>query len=412
MLSRHDDLGRMPKSIIPKVMAFDPCWASNEWDALVRFLAGDDHDPAVEEFKLELEKFTKSNVTVTNSGREAIALSARLLGLTVGDEVICPDFACRSSISTLSGMGCQPVVADIDDSLCLAPDSVEECIGGRSRAILMIHQFGRVQNFKELRNIATKNDLVIIDDSAPAFGSRNDTGVASTLGDVGILSFNYCKTISSIGGGALVGNLPENEFELAPDSRPRLMGKVLNYLGRRFRYLGLVRAVDIFHRLSHVAHAESGNAVPSQEVGASVKGMAGIQAALALAQIGRFNEICSRRRRNFSIIREGLEKTDGVEIPRELSSGEVPLFLPILVPKGYRWRLASFLAKRGYETTWDYWPLHLIDRSVIRRVELPNTTRVWERILLIPVHPNVKEEQAQEMASAIRLWTKRQMRDD
>jgi len=398
------DLGRMPKAFRAKVMAFDPCWGREEWDALVSFLAGHDHESAVDELRDELESYTGSRVTLTNAGREAIGLSAQLLGLRRGDEVVSPDFACSSSISPLMELGCRPVAADIDRSLCLDPLSVESCIGERTRAVLMVQQFGRIQDVRSLRRLAADRDILLLDDSAPAFGSMSNDGPASTLGDAGILSFNYCKTISSIGGGALVGDLSMDELDLKPAGRKTLTANVLNYVGRRFRHLGLVGLVRSTRILLNLAAGRASTPERHLRRGSKARAIAGIQAKLALAQLRRFREMAGSRRSNYRIIRDGLEDVDGLELPTGISRGDVPLFLPLMVPEGHRWDLASFMAKNGYETTWDYPPLHLSEPRVEVRTGLPNTDAVWRRILLIPVHPNVREEQAKEMASLIRQW--------
>ena len=186
------------------------------------------------------------------SGGGSAALWIALLGLGVGagDEVIVPGFTFVASISAIVYAGATPVLAEVDESFDLDPADVEARITPRTAAILVVHMLGGPARMAELKAVADRHGLPLIEDCAQAFGATyRGTGVGG-LGAIGTYSFNEYKTITAGDGGMVVTDdeaLYERCFAMhdqghAPD---RLESKYAPrpFLGMNFRMTELSGAV-------------------------------------------------------------------------------------------------------------------------------------------------------------------------
>ena len=160
----------------------------------------------VQALEKELSEYLGGNThTITcASGTDALTIALMTMDLHPGDEVIVPDFTFIAPAECVALLGGIPQFADIDrETLQIAPKSVKELIGPRTKGIIAVNLFGQCAPFKELREIATEHKLWIIEDSAQAFGARTNQ-MACTFGDIAITSFYPSKPLGCYGdGGAL-----------------------------------------------------------------------------------------------------------------------------------------------------------------------------------------------------------------
>ena len=137
-------------------------------------------------------------------GSAALWIALLSLGIGAGDEVIVPGFTYVASISSIVYTGATPVLAEIDDTFDLDPVDVEARITPRTAAILVVHMLGGPARHTELKAIADKHGIPLIEDCAQAFGaSYQGTGVGG-IGTIGTYSFNEFKTITCGDGGMIV----------------------------------------------------------------------------------------------------------------------------------------------------------------------------------------------------------------
>jgi len=395
------DLRRMPKPLRRKVRAFDPCWGREEWQAVCRFLLGEQFEDAARRLAERLSEATGWFAVPTFGGRDAIRLAASTLGLSAGEEVLCPSFTCPASVAPLIRHGCAPVFVDIGRDLCIDPDQVEACIGDKARAILVVNQFGIVAQMGRIQRIARKHNLRIIDDSAQTFFGAPGGG-PGTLGDAGILSFNFGKPVSSVGGGALL--LPEASAAKLPGApRRRVLSKVAEVVSKQTRFQGIGRSISIYRRIFRYARGDGDGHSPSV---AAVQRMAGIQAEVALHRLDKSLGEYAIRQENRRILEEELEGVDNLELPH-LGLQSACVFLPLLLLRGHRLDLARLLARKGFETTWDYYPLHMQpEMRKYRHGPMTRTESVWRRIVILPLHARITEDQCFEMARLIARWAR------
>ncbi|CAI9430254.1 UDP-4-amino-4-deoxy-L-arabinose--oxoglutarate aminotransferase [Candidatus Ornithobacterium hominis] len=174
--------------------------------------------PNVNEFEKSLEDYLGNNVSVAalSSGTAAIHLGLKLLDVQAGDEVICQSMTFAASANPIQYLGAKPIFVDSEiETWNICPQALEDAIkdrikkGVKPKAIIGVHLYGMPYQHKEIREISEKYEIPVLEDSAEALGSFYDGRACGTLGDIGILSFNGNKIITTSGGGALVAHSEE-----------------------------------------------------------------------------------------------------------------------------------------------------------------------------------------------------------
>ncbi len=173
---------------------------------LARYGPDDDSFPAkvrrFEELVAELSR-TKYALAL-NSGTSGLFLALVGLGIGPGDEVIVPGFTFVATISSVIYARARPVLAEIDDSFNLDPRDVETRITPRTRAIIVVHMLGNPGRLDELKVVAARHGLALIEDAAQAFGATYRGRWVGGQAEAGVYSFNEFKTITCGDGGMLV----------------------------------------------------------------------------------------------------------------------------------------------------------------------------------------------------------------
>ncbi len=200
--------------------------------------------PNVDEFEHRLEKYLGApNVVALSAGTAAIHLALVALGVGSGDEVICQSFTFAASANPIKYQGADPVFVDSEpDTWNMSPDALEEAIidrkkqtGHYPKAIIPVYLYGMPAKMDEIRAIANKYGIPIVEDSAEALGSEYKGKKCGTLGNYGCLSFNGNKIITTSGGGALVCHSKEEADRVkfyatqAREQRPYYYHETIGY---------------------------------------------------------------------------------------------------------------------------------------------------------------------------------------
>jgi dTDP-4-amino-4,6-dideoxygalactose transaminase len=169
--------------------------------------------PNVNGFEQDLESYLEANVHVgaLSSGTAALHLGLILLGVKAGDEVICQSMTFSASANPILYVGATPVFIDSElQTWNLCPIALEAAIkdriqkGKKPKAIIVAHLYGVPYQINAIRAIADAYQIPILEDAASALGSTYKGQKCGTFGDIGILSFNGNKIITTSGGGAIV----------------------------------------------------------------------------------------------------------------------------------------------------------------------------------------------------------------
>lgn len=169
--------------------------------------------PNVNGLEKDLETYLDFNAHVgaLSSGTAAIHLGLILLGVQAGDEVICQSMTFSASANPILYLGATPIFIDSEEHTWnLCPVALEQAIqdrlqkGKKLKAIIAVHLYGVPYQIEAVRAIADKYQIPILEDSAEALGSSYKGQKCGTFGDIGVLSFNGNKIITTSGGGAIV----------------------------------------------------------------------------------------------------------------------------------------------------------------------------------------------------------------
>ncbi|WP_100611547.1 aminotransferase class I/II-fold pyridoxal phosphate-dependent enzyme [Confluentibacter lentus] len=171
--------------------------------------------PNVDGFEKDIQNYVgkHTHVAVLSSGTAAIHLALQLLNVSKGDEVLCQSFTFSASANPIVYQGAVPVFIDSEpDTWNMSPELLEIAIKDRiekykkPKAIIAVHLYGMPYNANAINAIAQKYDIPVVEDSAEALGSHYFGKACGSLSDIGILSFNGNKIITTSGGGALIAH--------------------------------------------------------------------------------------------------------------------------------------------------------------------------------------------------------------
>lgn len=159
-----------------------------------------------------LKKYLGVNhLYLVDSGRSALFLALKSLGITMGDEVILQPYTCMAVPNSIIWNQAKPIYVDINHkTLNIDPELIEQKICSKTKAIIIQHTFGQLADIDKILTICQKHKLYLIEDLAHSLGGEYHGQKLGTLGDLSILTFGRDKVISSVSGGALVVN--NNQF--------------------------------------------------------------------------------------------------------------------------------------------------------------------------------------------------------
>ncbi len=158
--------------------------------------------------KLEQQVASYSGVAHTIScanGTDALILALMALGIREGDEVITTPYTFFSTASSIALVGARPVFVDIQQSdMNIDPSLIEKAVTERTKAILVVHLFGKLCDMDRILDISKKNNIPIIEDMAQALGARRGGIASGNFGDIAATSFYPTKNLGGIGEGGMV----------------------------------------------------------------------------------------------------------------------------------------------------------------------------------------------------------------
>lgn len=159
----------------------------------------------VEEFEKEFSQFIGTRYSIgVGSGTGALATALAALGVGPGQEVIIPAYMWVSVAAAVVNHGAVPVLADIDNTFCLDPDSVRERLTDRTMGIIIVHMSGAPGEVMAIRDIARQRGVWLLEDCAQCLGGSVNGQKVGTFGDIGTFSFQMNKNMTAGEGGCIV----------------------------------------------------------------------------------------------------------------------------------------------------------------------------------------------------------------
>ncbi len=386
------------RTISPRPLSLsEPQLGGNEWRYLKECLDSgwvSSVGPFVERFEREMAAYvgTTHAVAVVN-GTAALHIALLIAGVQPGDEVVVPTLTFIAAVNAIRYCGAEPVFMDsdpqtwqLDVERCeqfLAREcrsTTEGCVntmsGRRVRAILPVHLLGLACEMDRLVELARRYGLNVVEDAAEAVGVRYRGRHAGTFGDIGILSFNGNKVMTTGGGGMLV----TNESSIAA----------------RARYLTTQAKDDPSEYIHH-------------EVGYNYR-LTNLQAALGVAQLEQLDSFIMRKRRIARDYAERLRplQQDGLTLMPEPAHTEATYWLYTVLlgadtTRARRQNVIRHLNSEGIGARPLWHPVHrLRPYAACQAFEIEWADRLYERALSLPSSVGLEEAEVERCVEALR----------
>ena len=334
--------------------------------------------------KMMAEYVHAPDAVACQSGTAALHLSLVSLGINAGDEVVVPTLTFIAAVNPVTYIHAEPVFMDCDDTLCMDMDKleqfcVEECemrdgklidkaTGRHVSAVVVVHVFGNIANMDKLLELKERFGFKVIEDATEAVGSYITKGkyagrFAGTLGDIGALSFNGNKIITTGGGGMMISMDAE--------------------LLSRARYLS-TQAKDDAVYFEH------------NEIGYNYR-MTNIQAAVGVAQMEQLEGFIRTKIENYAEY-----QNCGISLYpfREDDTRSNHWFYSYLTDK--RDELISYLTKHNIQSRPIWHLIHdLPPYKNARAYRIEKALEFWKRVVNIPCSTNLTKDDVKVVAEAI-----------
>jgi UDP-4-amino-4-deoxy-L-arabinose-oxoglutarate aminotransferase len=338
--------------------------------------------------RLFCERLGCEHAVCVSSATAAMHLLLHAMGVGPGDEVITPSMTWVSTVNLITLCGARPIFVDVDkDTLMTTAELIEPLITERTRMIVPVHYAGSVLNMKAIRSLAVKHDIVVVEDAAHALGSLFD---GEPIGGTGtsIFSLHPIKNITTGEGGVLC----TSDTELATRIR-------------QLRFHGL--GVDAFDRETH------GRAPQAEVLEPGFKqNLPDMNAALGISQLKRLDSFNTKRASLAMRYQKRLEEIPQLlplAMPDHAMTHSWHLFIVRLVDVRAeldRDRFMAALKERGIGTGLHFRAVH--DQKYYREKlpqaanSLPNTEWNSDRILSLPLFPDMTESDQDRVIDAIK----------
>jgi dTDP-4-amino-4,6-dideoxygalactose transaminase len=321
------------------------------------------------------------HAVAVNNGTAALHMACLAAAIGPGDEVVVPSLTFVATANAIAYTGATPVFADIVSlsEPWLSATAAEAAIGPRTKAIMTVAYGGHPGETIQLRDIAQRNGITLLEDAAHAVGSRVDGAHLGTLGAIGAFSFFSNKNLAVGEGGMVV----TDDDELA--SRLRL-----------FRSHGMTTLTWDRYR----GHASGYDVV---ELGYNYR-LDDPRAALALSRLGRLESENDQRRALAARYRTAFDGADQFTLTRPPSADTVSaehLFTIVLNEGVEREAFRAALAEQGIQTSLHYPPVHSFSVYRGRVATLPMTSSYAARAVTLPLFAHMTQEQVDLVVGAV-----------
>ena len=354
----------------------------------------------IPEFETKVKNYMKTKFAAgVQSGTAGLHMSLQVLGVQRDEEVFVPTLTFIAAVNPTTYLGASPIFIDCDDSLCMDPLKLEkfcseECdfkegvlvnkkTNKKIRALVIVHVFGNMADMEKIMDIAKKYNLKVLEDATEALGTYYTEGrykgkYAGTIGDIGVLSFNANKIITTGGGGMVVGDNEE--------------------LVEKVRFLSSQAKKDTLYFIH-------------DEIGYNYR-MLNLQAALGTSQIDQLESFIETKIKNYEIYKEELEKIEGLEIlPFVEGIRANHWFYSLKIDKEKygigRDELLQKLVDAGIQTRPIWGLIHQQKPySTCQSYEIEKALYYYDRILNLPCSSNLTEKEVYQVIEKIKEFKK------
>lgn len=330
--------------------------------------------PEVKEFQKELEEYLDvKHVIPCGNGTDALQIALMALDLKPGDEVITADFTFAATVEVIHLLGLKSVLIDVDyDTFLMDTEQLKAAITPKTKAIIPVHLFGQCANMEAIMEIANEHGIPVVEDTAQAIGAEFKGKKAGTIGTIGATSFFPSKNLGCYGDG---GALFTNDDDLAH----RIRGIVNHGMYKRY-----------YH----------------DEIGVNSR-LDSLQAAVLRAKLPHLNAYNAARRKAAEYYNNAFSEVPELLTPVEApDSTHVYHQYTLRVKNGKRDALKAHLDEKGIPNA-IYYPVPLrkqkaYDTGGYNDADFPNTNRLVEEVISLPMHTELDDEQLEFITGAVK----------
>lgn len=356
------------------------------------------------------------NYAITfDSGRSSLYFALKSLNIGKNDEVIVPGYTCVVVPNAVKYTGAKPVYVDIKKDLNIDTDLIEKKISKNTQAIILQHTFGKPADIQKIKEIATKNNIKIIEDCAHSLGAKYNNKNVGNFGDVSLFSFGSNKVISSVRGGVAITNNKEigdklkkyqnklKEVKLTQVFKHLLyypffalgkklysikLGKILLGAARKF---GLLASII----LPEEKEGKQTNIFPSK--------IPNSLANLAFNQLQKLDKLNRHRNNIANFYKENLDEK--LQVKYNSEKGQIYLNFPILVNNQEKY--FNLAKKHGFILGTDWSGSNIVpddskrEEIYYNKGECPKAEKLSKKILLLPTNINTTISDAKKICKLI-----------
>jgi perosamine synthetase len=318
----------------------------------------------------------------------ALHLAALALNLGAGDEVIVPAFTWVTSANCAEYVGARPVFVDIDLSTYnIDPAALIEAITPRTRAIVAVHLFGLAAPMDEIKAVAGRHGIAVIEDAACGIGTTYKGKPVGAIGDIGCFSFHPRKAVTTGEGGAVT----TDRDDLAERVRSQ----------RNHGATGAPDALMEPHGPWTMATFDN--------LGFNLR-LSDIQAAVGVAQMGKLDRLLAERRRlgcRYSELLSGVNSI-GLPLQGDIEGHSYQSFVIRVLEGGRKHRndIMSALAKQNIQTRPGTHAVHRLgyysNKYALKPEQFPNAAIAEDTTITLPIFPGMTDEDQQSVVQILR----------
>jgi perosamine synthetase len=321
--------------------------------------------PKVDEFETELAAACEvEHAVVVSSGTAALHLSVLALGIGPGDEVIVPAYTFPATANVVALAGARPVLVDVDpETMNLTAEVVAEALTERTKAVLVVHLFGRPAPWESLEAVVPQG-VALLEDAAGALGARSRGRACGGLGRLGCLSFHPRKIVTTGEGGAVTTDDADSADAI-----------------RRFRHHGIEPRGDFDIRSPGLNYR-----------------LPDILCALGTTQMRRLERLVEEREQLAAGYAERLEGVAGLP---SADDGDRHGWQAYVVRIDRRDEALAALKEAGIQAQIGTYALHRL-AAYADQGPFPGADAAYERALALPFHNRLTEQDLDRVAEVLR----------
>ncbi|MGH7874348.1 MAG: DegT/DnrJ/EryC1/StrS family aminotransferase [Candidatus Binatia bacterium] len=343
----------------------------------------------VKQFEEDFARYVGARHAVAvNSGTAALHLGLDAVGLKEGDEVIVPTMTFAATAEVVLYFKAKPVLVDCQrDTLNIDPTRIEAAITRRTKAIIPVHMGGQPCDMSSIMNIAQRHGLRVVEDAAHALPAGDGGQRIGTIGDITCFSFYATKTITTGEGGMATTDNAE--------------------WAERMRIMSL-------HGISHDAwkrYTKEGSWYYEVLYPGFKYNLTDVAAAIGIEQLKKCDRFWQARERIAGIYQQALADLEEIQLPAHREDAQHAWHLFVIQLNLERLRITrddfiEALREQAIGTSVHFIPLHLHpyyrDSFGYKPESFPNASAVFDRIISLPIYPNMTEVEVGRVVGAVR----------